>query len=151
MGTFNLGCLTMVKSVRNAVIFFLVALFCIQNCSNERIEGPAIRFESDTCNIGEVERGEVVSDITFSFFNPGSDTLVLKSVRSSCASCTIIDEYDERVAPGGSGKISVTYEVRGGPRHVIAKIFVRTNISDDHKVILIVTGNRAEITPDGGG
>jgi len=134
----------MIKSIRNAVIFFLFTLLWIQSCKNERIEGPAIRFESDTCNIGEVGRGEIVSHILFFFSNPGSDTLVLKSVRSSCSSCTIIDEYDERVAPGGSGKISATYKAKGGPRRIGVKVFVRTNIFDDHKVILTVTGNRVE-------
>ncbi len=135
----------MIENIRNAIVFFLFTLLFIQGCKNEeKIEGPSIRFESDTCNIGEVGRGESVSNILFSFFNPGSDTLVLESVRSSCSSCTIIDEYDERVAPGGSGKISATYKAKGGPRHISVQIFVRTNISDDHKIILTVTGNRVE-------
>lgn len=134
----------MIKSVRNTVISFLFTLLCIQSCKNERIEVPAIRFESDTCDFGEIKRGEVISHISFSFFNPGSDTLVLESVRSSCSSCTIIDEYDKRVAPGGSGKMSITYKAGRVLRHVSNKVFVRTNISDDHKVTLIVTGNIVE-------
>ena len=137
----------MIKSIRNVIIFFLFTFLWIQSCKNERVEGPAIRFESDTCNIGEVERGKSLSGITFSFFNPGSDTLVLESVRSSCSSCTIIDEYDERVAPGESGKISATYKAKGIPIHISVQIYVRTNISDDHRVVLTVTGNRVETAP----
>jgi len=133
----------MFKSIRNTVMLFLFALLCIQSCKNERIKGPAIRFESDTCNFGEIKKGEVISH-TVSFFNPGSDTLVLESVRSSCSSCTKINEYDERVAPGESGKITITYKADNFPRHVSNMVYVETNISDDHKITLIVTGNVVE-------
>ena len=140
----------MIRGVRNTVIFFLFSLLCVQGCRNGRVKGPAIRFESETWNFGEINRGVIISH-TFSFSNPGSDTLVLESVRSSCSSCTIIDKYDKKVAPGESGKISITYKVKGSSQHIINKVFVDTNIPDAHKITLIVTGNITgkEETPEG--
>ncbi len=135
----------MIKSVRNAVVFFFLTLLCVQSCKNERIKGPAIRFESDTCYFGEIKNGEVIY-LTASFFNSGSDTLVLESVRSSCSSCTKIDGYDERVAPGGSGKILITYKAKTDrfPLYANIMVYVKTNISDKPDITLIVTGNVVE-------
>jgi tetratricopeptide (TPR) repeat protein len=143
METLNLRYLAMIKGVRNAVIFFLFALLCIQGCKNKGIEGPAIRFESDTYDFGEVKPGGDIS-YTFSFFNPGSDTLVLERVRSSCSSCTKIDEYDERVAPERRGKITVTYKATSFPRYANNQVYVETNISNDPNITLTVMGRITE-------
>jgi thiol-disulfide isomerase/thioredoxin len=134
-----------VKCIGNKVVLFFLLILCIQSCENERIEGPAIRFESDTCYFGEIKNGEVIY-LTASFFNPGSDTLVLESVRSSCSSCTKIDGYDERVAPGGSGKILITYKAKTDrfPLYANIMVYVKTNISDKPDITLIVTGNVVE-------
>jgi hypothetical protein len=149
MEPFNSRSLIMIKSVRDVVIFFLFILLCIQSCKNERIKGPAIRFESDTCNFGEAPRGKILSS-TFLFFNPGSDTLVLESVRPSCSSCTNIDEYDKRVAPGGRGKIRITYKVAGIPRYIEHKVYVTTNIPDAKDIILVISGQlvKSEAMPE---
>jgi hypothetical protein len=134
----------MFNNMRKVAIFFLFSLVFIQSCKKERIEGPAIRFESDIYNFGEAKLGEVISH-TFPFFNPGSDTLVLESVRPSCPSCTNIDEYDEKVVPGGKGKIRITYKVAGIPRYADHKVYVETNIPDTTaKVTLTITGNIIE-------
>jgi hypothetical protein len=131
----------MFNNMRKVAIFFLFSLVFIQSCKKERIEGPAIRFESDIYNFGEAKLGEVISH-TFPFFNPGSDALVLESVRPSCPSCTNIDEYDEKVIPGGKGKIRITYKVAGIPRYADHKVYVETNIPDTTvKVTLTITGN----------
>lgn len=135
----------MVKYIGNKVILFFFVVLFIQSCKNERIKGPAILFESDTCYFGEIKNEEVIY-LTASFFNPGSDTLVLESVRSSCSSCTKIDEYDARVTPGGSGKIHMTYKAKTDyfPLYVINMVYVKTNISDKPDITLIVTGRVVE-------
>lgn len=133
----------MFKRISKKIILILFAILCIQNCSDERIQGPAIRFESDTWNFGEIKKGAIIS-YTFSFFNPGSDTLVLESVRPSCSSCTIIDAYDKKVTPGESGKIRITYKVKGSTQHVDSKVYVDTNVPDAQTIILTVTGNIVE-------
>jgi hypothetical protein len=130
----------MVRIIRNLGMFFLFALLCIQSCKNERIKGPAIRFESEIYNFGEAKKGEVLYH-TFLFLNPGTDILILESIRPSCHSCTHIEEYDKRVIPGGRGKIRVTYEVAGIPRYADHKIYVETNVPDTTaKVTLTIMG-----------
>lgn len=138
----------MIKSVRNTVIFFLFVILCFQNCKNEKVKGPAIRFERRVYDFKEAKIGEVLSH-TFLFSNPGTDTLMLESVRPSCHSCTHIEEYDKRVVPGGRGKIRVTYKVAGIPRYADHRIYVETNVPDTMaKVTLTIMGKilaKAEI------
>ncbi len=130
----------MVKSTRNTVILgFLLVLF-VQNCKNERVKGPAIRFESRVYDFKEAKIGEFLSH-TFLFSNPGTDTLMLEGVRPSCHSCTHIKEYDERVLPGGRGKILIEYKVAGIPRYVDHEVYVETNVPDTTaRVILTIKG-----------
>ena len=139
----------MFNNMRKVTILFLFTLLFIQSFKNEKIQGPAIRFESDTCNFGEAPRGKILS-ATFSFFNPGSDTLVLESVRPSCPSCTNIDEYDKRVAPGGRGEVLITYKVDGIPRYIEHKVYITTNIPDAKDITLVISGHlvKGEATPE---
>jgi thiol-disulfide isomerase/thioredoxin len=124
------------------VILFFCLILCIQSCNNEKIKRPAVRFENEIYNFGEVEKGEILSH-TFLFFNPGADTLVLESVRPSCTSCTAIGEYDKKVLPGRTGKIQVTFKTASFRGYVNHKIYVRTNIPDRDNVVLTITGNVA--------
>lgn len=130
----------MVKNIINKDMLLLFLILLTLTCKKTKIEGPAIRFESEVYNFGEVKKGETLSH-TFSYFNPGSDTLVLKNVHPSCPSCTNIEEYDKIIAPGGKGKMRVTYKAAGIPRFVDHKIYITTNIPDTERIILMLNGN----------
>lgn len=127
-------------------LFFLTLLAL--TCRKEKIEGPAIRFDNEVTgfgdvkavyNFGEINNGETLSH-TFSYFNPGSDTLVLRNVHSTCPSCTIIENYDKIIAPGGKGKIRVTYKAKGASRPVHQKTYITTNIPEGNRIALMLKG-----------
>jgi hypothetical protein len=139
----------MVKYTINKGMSLLFLTLLTLTCGKEKIEGPAIRFENEVSdfgdvkevyNFGEVKNGGTVSH-TFSYYNPGSDTLVLKNVHSTCASCTIVEEYDKIIVPGGKGKIRVTYKAKGATRPVHQKIYITTNIPDGDRIALMLKGN----------
>ena len=130
----------MIKYVRISIMLLFFAIFLVFNCKKAKVEGPAIQFESKVYEFGEVNKGTTVSH-TFSFSNPGSDTLVLESVHPSCPSCTNIEEYDRILAPGRKGKIRATYEATGFPRFVAHKIYVTTNIPGTERIVLMLKGN----------
>lgn len=132
----------MVKYMINKDIFLLFLILLTLTCG-KKIEGPAIRFKNEVYNFGELKQGGTVSH-TFSYFNPGSDTLVLENVHPSCPSCTHIEEYDKIIAPGGRGKMRITYKAAGISRFVDHKIYITTNISDTARIILTLNGNITE-------
>lgn len=143
----------MIRDVINKRVLFLFMVLFSLTCKKAKIEGPAIRFENHVYDFGEVKKGINISH-TFSFSNPGSDTLVLKSVRPSCPSCTNIEEYDKIIVPGGKGKIRVTYKAGGFPRHVEHKIYVDANIKKTDRIVLKLKGdimgeiNTIEVMPE---
>ena len=126
---------------KDILLFFLMLLTL--TCKKTKIEGPAIRFESEVYNFGKIEKGEIVSH-TFSYYNPGSDTLVLKKVNPSCPSCTHVEEYDKIIVPRGKGKMRITYKASGIPRFVDHKIYITTNVPNTERIILMLNGNIIE-------
>jgi hypothetical protein len=130
----------MIEYIKISMALLFFAIFLMFNCKEVKVKGPSIRFESKVYEFGEAKRGDTISH-TFSFFNTGSDTLILENVHPSCPSCTNIDEYDKIIAPGGKGKISVTYKVGVSSRYVEHKIYIKTNIPDGDRIILTLNGN----------
>ncbi len=138
----------MINYIMNKGIFLLFLILITLTCG-EKIEGPAIRFDNEVSdlgdvkavyNFGEIKNGGTVSH-SFSYFNPGSDTLVIKNVLSTCPSCTIVEEYDQIIAPGKKGKIRVTYKAKGVTRPVHQKIYITTNIPDGNRIAIMLKGN----------
>ncbi len=130
----------MVENIINKDMLLLFLILLTLTCKKTKIEGPAIRFKNEVYNFGEVRKGEIVSH-TFSYYNPGSDTLVLENVNPSCPSCTNVEEYDKIIAPGRRGNIRITYKASGIPRFVDHKIYITTNIPARERIILTLNGN----------
>jgi hypothetical protein len=133
----------MVNNIINKDMLLLLVILLTLTCKKTKIEGPAIRFKNEVYNFGEVKQEGTVSH-TFSYYNPGSDTLVLENVNTSCPSCTIVEEYDKIIAPGRKGKMRITYKASGIPRFVDHKIYITTNILDGARIILTLNGNITE-------
>jgi hypothetical protein len=130
----------MVNNIINKDMLLLLVILLTLTCKKTKIEGPAIRFKNEVFNFGKVRNGKIVSH-TFSYYNYGSDTLVLENVNPSCPSCTIVEEYDKIIAPGGRGNIRIIYKASGMPRFVNHKIYITTNIPDGDRIILSLNGN----------
>lgn len=107
-------------------------------CSGNRVEGPAIKFDKQVYNFGEVDEGTQVEH-AFSFSNPGSEMLIIKNVHPTCG-CTVTGDYDKEIKPGGRGKIPLVLNTRGYQGDVVKTIRVETNTSDPQPMNLTLEG-----------
>ena len=125
---------------RKIIIFSLVIisiLLFFSNCG-KKIEGPAIRFKSTTFDFGEVAQG-IEIDHSFTFKNPGTETLVIKNVKPTCG-CTVAGDYDKEIEPGKSGKIPIVFRTIGYKNEIGKTIKVETNIPESEMIDLTIKG-----------
>ena len=69
---------------------------------------PAISFESDFHDFGEIQEGEVVN-YTFKFTNEGEGPLIISNAQGSCG-CTVPQWPRQPIAPGATGEIKVSFK-----------------------------------------
>ena len=72
---------------------------------------PQISFESDMHDFGQLMAGENIS-YSFKFTNTGNADLVISGCDASCG-CTVADFPHERIAPGKSNYITVSFKSQG--------------------------------------
>jgi len=99
------------------------------------IAQSVIEFEKETHDFGSFDEGKVAT-YEFVFKNRGKSPLILQSVEPSCG-CTSPSYTKEPIAPGKTGKISVSYSSQGRPNAFHKSITVRTNSEEPVKVLYI--------------
>jgi hypothetical protein len=101
-------------------------------------EKPVISFVTRSHDFGSVreEVGKVSTD--FVFTNTGKAPLVIQQVTASCG-CTTPTWTKQPVAPGGQGKIRVTYSATGRPG-IFTKTITVANNSNENPVQLTIHG-----------
>ncbi|MBN1700022.1 MAG: DUF1573 domain-containing protein [Spirochaetales bacterium] len=116
-------------------LFFTIILFLLPGCFGKTIKGPAIVFEKDAVNFGEVREGDRVP-YSFSFSNPGSEVLVINDLLLSCW-CLSIERFDRVIEPGGSGVISGDIRTTGFSGYMAKVITVQTNIPETQPMLTL--------------
>lgn len=86
---------------------------------------PKIVFETDMHDFGQLMAGEVIS-YSFKFTNTGNADLVISGCDASCG-CTVADYPRERIAPGKTGYITVSFRSQGMSGHQMKEIIVASN------------------------
>ncbi|MBQ7062938.1 MAG: DUF1573 domain-containing protein [Bacteroidales bacterium] len=86
---------------------------------------PKITFESDMHDFGLLMAGENIS-YSFKFTNTGNADLVVSGCTASCG-CTVADYPRERIAPGKSGYITVTFKSKGMTGQQMKEVVVASN------------------------
>lgn len=86
---------------------------------------PQIVFETDMHDFGQLMAGEVIS-YSFKFTNTGNADLVISGCDASCG-CTVADYPRERIAPGKTGYITVSFKSQGMSGHQMKEIIVASN------------------------
>ena len=92
---------------------------------DQRQRMPKITFESDMHDFGLLMAGENIS-YSFKFTNTGNADLVISGCDASCG-CTVADYPRERIAPGKSGYITVTFKSKGMTGQQMKEIVVSSN------------------------
>ena len=86
---------------------------------------PKIVFETDMHDFGQLMAGETIS-YSFKFTNTGNADLVISGCDASCG-CTVADYPRERIAPGQTGYITVSFKSQGMSGQQIKEVVVASN------------------------
>ncbi|MFI5201428.1 MAG: DUF1573 domain-containing protein [Candidatus Kapaibacterium sp.] len=84
-------------------------------------KGAQIKIDEDSYDFHNIEQGtKAIHD--FLIQNTGTDTLVIASTRPSCG-CTaaVLDAKDNRIPPGGTSRLKVTFDANNKPEGPIIK------------------------------
>ena len=84
-------------------------------------KGAQIKIDEDSYDFHNIEQGtKAIHD--FLIQNVGTDTLVISATRPSCG-CTaaVLDAKDNRIPPGGSSRLKVTFDANNKPEGPIIK------------------------------
>ena len=86
---------------------------------------PKIVFETDMHDFGQLMAGENIS-YSFKFTNTGNADLIISGCDASCG-CTVADYPKERIAPGKTGYITVSFKSQGMSGHQMKDVIVASN------------------------
>lgn len=92
---------------------------------NESQKMPRITFETDMHDFGQLMAGENIS-YSFKFTNTGNADLVISGCDASCG-CTVADYPRERIAPGKTGYITVSFKSQGMSGYQVKEVTVASN------------------------
>lgn len=96
---------------------------------------PVIEFNETEHDFGDIEKGKSV-ETTFTYKNTGDAPLVITDIKSSCG-CTVPQDWSrEPLAPGESGKFTVSYN-GAGPNKITKTITVSANTEVGSEVVKI--------------
>lgn len=109
---------------------------------------PAIEFESESHDFGEIEEG-VQATYEFKFTNTGDEPLIISNVRAACG-CTTPSWPREPIMPGETGTIKAVYNSQGRPGRFHKSVTVTTNMKENGTKVLYLRGDvkpKGEVTP----
>src|SRR5210317_1558205 len=98
---------------------------------------PAITFDEEFHDFGEVQEGEVVEH-TFTFTNEGEGPLIISNAQGSCG-CTVPDWPRQPIAPGQTGQIKVSFNSKGRAGRQDKRVTLTTNAVPQSKVLNITS------------
>ncbi|MDR1866399.1 MAG: DUF1573 domain-containing protein [Bacteroidales bacterium] len=87
---------------------------------------PVAGFENTAHDFGKVNESEGSANHNFAFKNTGTSPLIIRDVTTTCG-CTTPEWTKQPVAPGASGFIKVSYDVKGRPGVIDKTITVHSN------------------------
>jgi hypothetical protein len=111
------------------------------DATNESADKPAITFEENSFDFGNIKEGTKVSH-AFKFKNTGKSDLIIGDARGNCG-CTVPKYPTQPIEPGETGVIDVEFNSAGKHGKQNKTVTLVTNTIPSTKV-LIITG---EVTP----
>ncbi|MBQ6069486.1 MAG: DUF1573 domain-containing protein [Bacteroidales bacterium] len=97
---------------------------------------PVMAFDCDLHDFGRISQGESIS-YSFHFVNKGQRDLVVSGCSATCG-CTVADYPRGRIAPGGEGYITVTFNSQGKIGQQYQEVTVSSNAQPSKNVLKIV-------------
>ncbi|MFD0989520.1 DUF1573 domain-containing protein [Mariniflexile jejuense] len=96
---------------------------------------PKLEFNETEYDFGDIPKGTPVSTV-FTYKNTGNAPLVITDIKSTCG-CTVPEDWSrEPLAPGKTGKFTVTYNA-SGPNKITKTITVSANTESGSEMVKI--------------
>lgn len=96
---------------------------------------PVLVFDRDMHDFGRITEGESIA-YSFHFRNTGKSDLVISGCNASCG-CTVADYPKQRIAPGGEGYITVSFNSRGKMGQQYQEVTVNSNAQPSRHILKI--------------
>lgn len=117
------------------IIFLLLTMIpLLAFCQKAKIS-----FGTTSHNFGTISENGGKATVDFEFTNTGDSPLILNNVRAGCG-CTTPEWSKQPVAPGASGKVSVSYDPINRPGAFIKSVTVNSN-AENAVINLTIRGN----------
>ncbi len=100
-----------------------------------------IKIDEDSYDFHDIEQGTKAVH-NFLISNPGTDTLVIASTRPSCG-CTaaVMDAKDNRIPPGATSRLTVTFDANNKPEGPIMKsVTITSNAKNTPDAMVHIQG-----------
>lgn len=105
----------------------------------EKANAAKIKFDTTEHDFGKLKQGET-GTCEFKFTNTGKSTLVIYTLKTSCG-CTATTLGNDKLAPGDSSIINVSYLTKFKNGRDQTSVTVYTNDPDNETVILTIKAN----------
>lgn len=96
---------------------------------------PKMTFDQELHDFGRLSAGEHIS-YSFHFRNTGEADLVISGCSATCG-CTVASYPKERIAPGGDGYITITFNSSGKAGHQYQEVTVMSNAQPARSILKI--------------
>ncbi len=97
---------------------------------------PVITFDEDMHDFGRLSAGENIS-YSFHFRNTGNADLIISGCSATCG-CTVASFPKERIAPGGDGYVTVSFNSTGKSGQQVQEVTVVSNAQPARSKLRIV-------------
>lgn len=126
-----------------ALSFQLSTVWAQEPASAPKYDGAHIVFDKIEHDFGNIDHKLPKVECRFEFTNDGTKPLVITKALTSC-SCTKVSYDKKPVPPGGTGVVTVVYEVNKKDAGVFYRVIEIYSNSVDKRNNIIIKGNAVE-------
>jgi len=104
-------------------------------------KNAVIKIDEDSYDFHDIEQS-TKAEHNFLISNTGTDTLIISSTRPSCG-CTaaVLDAKDNRIPPGGTSRLKVTFDANNKPEGPIMKsVTITSNAKNTPDAMVHIQG-----------
>lgn len=117
-------------------IFVMFSAYA-QETTEEVKNGPAMTFEEDKHDFGDIRQGDKVEH-TFTFENTGNEPLIISNVQVTCG-CTATEWPRDPIAPGEEASITIMFNSAGKMGRQNKVVTIVSNAINPRNRVTIVT------------
>lgn len=103
-------------------------------------KGAELTFRSQTYDLGTIHSSKGNVKATYDFTNTGTEPLIIVNVTNGGCGCTKPDYPKQPIAPGKSGKITITFNPAGRRGELRREVKVKSNAKNGKRQTLKFTG-----------